>query len=228
RQNIDTRTAAFLNDTIVHGAIKAGEHVWTDNLAKDISALSPNVPRAFLCVPLKTRNEILGAICLGKHGEGAVFTAGDLKLVQILCAPAANAILHRRIERTSELKRYVSPQIAESVVSGSRIELRNKRAELTMFLAELKGFTEAAEEIEPEELVEILNEYLSAMIDIIFTHEGTLDKFVVGSIFGFFGSPIAQADHAVRAVRLAEAMQKTFAELQGKWRAEGYKPFGLG
>jgi len=228
RQNIDTRTAALLNETVVHGAIKAGEPVWTDNLAQDISTPNPKVPRAFLCVPLKTRNETLGAICLGKLAPDAVFTAGDLKLVQILCAPAANAILHRRIERTSELKRYVSPQIAESVLSGGDIRLTNKRAELTMFLAELKGFTEAAEEIEPEELLEVLNEYLSAMTDIVFAHEGTLDKFVVGSIFGFFGDPIAQEDHAARAIRMAEAMQKKFGELLTTWRAEGYKLFGLG
>jgi class 3 adenylate cyclase/predicted Ser/Thr protein kinase len=228
RQNIDTRTATLLNESIVRNAIKTGEHVWTDNLAKDLSAPNPAIPKAFLCVPLKTRNSILGAICLGKNSEGDVFTAGDLKLVQILCAPAANAILQRRIERTSELKRYVSPQIAESVVSGGQIELTNKRAELTLFLVELKGFTEAAEETEPEESVEILNEYLSAMTEIVFEHEGTLDKFVLGSIFGFFGDPIAQEDHAIRAVRMAEAMQKRFAELSARWRLEGYKPFGLG
>jgi class 3 adenylate cyclase/predicted Ser/Thr protein kinase len=228
RQNIDARTAAFLNESIVQKSIKSGEPVWTDDLAQEIPARGYTVPKAFLCVPLKTRNEILGAICLGKHADGSVFTAGDLKLVQILCAPAANAILQRRIERTSELKRYVSPQIAESVVGGGQIELTNKRAEITMFLAELKGFTEASEEIEPEELVEVLNQYLSAMTDIVFAHEGTLDKFVVGSIFGFFGDPVAQDDHASRAIRMAEAMQKTFAELQARWRTEGYKPFGLG
>src|SRR5436190_261080 len=69
RQNVDTRTAAFLNDAIVHEAIKAGEHVWTDNLAKDLASASLKVPRAFLCVPLKTRNDTLGAICLGKFAE---------------------------------------------------------------------------------------------------------------------------------------------------------------
>src|SRR5438552_10459439 len=61
RHNIDTRTAALLNELIVHEAIKTGELVWTDNLAQELSAPGPTVPKAFLCVPLKTRNEILGA-----------------------------------------------------------------------------------------------------------------------------------------------------------------------
>ncbi len=228
RQNVDARTAAFLNEAVVNDAIAGGQHVWTDDLAHDLTAPNLKLPKAFLCVPLKTGNEILGAICLGKHLAGAVFTAGDLKLVQILCAPAANALLHRRVERAGELKRYVSPQIADSILRGGDVQLTNKRAELTMFLAELKGFTEAAEEMEPEELVAILNEYLSAMTDIVFAHEGTLDKFVLGSIFGFFGDPVAQDDHALRAVRMAEQMQRRFSELLKKWRSETSKPLGLG
>jgi GAF domain-containing protein len=118
RQNIDARTATYLNEAVVAKAIKSGQPVWTDNLTQELGPATASAPKAFLCVPLKTRNEILGAICLGKNDAGAVFTAGDVKLVEILCAPAANAILQRRIERTSELKRYVSPQIAESVVGG--------------------------------------------------------------------------------------------------------------
>jgi class 3 adenylate cyclase/predicted Ser/Thr protein kinase len=229
RQNVDARTASFLNEAVVDQAIGTGRHVWTDDLAGDVTAPPHlHLPRAFLCVPLRTGNETLGAICLGKLSGGSVFTAGDLKLVQILCAPAANALLHRRVERAGELKRYVSPQIAESILRGGDVQLTNKRAELTMFLAELKGFTEAAEEMEPEELVVILNEYLSAMTDIVFAHEGTLDKFVLGSVFGFFGDPVVQDDHALRAVRMAEQMQRKFAELLQKWHTETSKPLGLG
>ena len=228
RQNIDTRTAAFLNDAIVNAAIASGQHMWTDDLARELTSPNLRLPHAFLCVPLRTGNETLGAICLGKYAPGEVFTAGDLKLVQILCAPAANALLHRRVERAGELKRYVSPQIADSILRGGDVQLTSKRAELTMFLADLKGFTEAAEEMEPEELVVILNEYLSSMTDIVFAHEGTLDKFVLGSVYGFFGDPVAQEDHALRAVRMAEQMQRKFAELLKKWHTETSRTLGLG
>jgi signal transduction histidine kinase len=95
-QNIEAETANFLNESIVYKAIAAGELVWTDDLAKEVSHVQFAVPKAFLCVPVKARNEILGAICLGKQREGEVFTAGDLKLVHILCAPAASAILTER------------------------------------------------------------------------------------------------------------------------------------
>src|SRR5438067_2078828 len=66
RQNADTRTVAFLNETLVYDAIKTGQQIWTDNLTMEVAAPGVPLPRAFLCVPLKTRNEILGAICLGK------------------------------------------------------------------------------------------------------------------------------------------------------------------
>lgn len=227
-QSTDARTLELINQIVVREVIRTGNQVWTDNLQEELGASAEHIPRAFLCVPLRTQNEVLGAICMGKMTPGAVFTAGDLKLVQILCAPCANAILQERVERTNALRRYVSPQLAETILAGQDIQLRNKRAELTIFFCQLKGFSEATEEMEPEELIDILNEYLSEMAEIIFEHEGTLDKFILGSIFGFFGDPVAQEDHPLRAIRMAIAMQNRFTELQDKWLGEGYKPFGLG
>ena len=70
RQNIDLRTATFVNEAVVNEAMQTGQHVWTDHLAEDIAAPNLRLPKAFLSVPLKTGNDILGAICLGKHADG--------------------------------------------------------------------------------------------------------------------------------------------------------------
>lgn len=228
KQNVDAKTVAVINEKIVRDVIKTGTHVWTDDLQQELATPDIDLPRAFLCVPLRTKNEILGAICLGKTLADKVFTAGDLKLVQILCAPCATAILQKRVERTNQLKRYLSPQLAETILKGQDIQLSNKRAELTIFFCQLKGFSEAAEEMEPEELIDILNEYLCEMTEIVFKYEGTLDKFILGSIFGFFGDPIFQEDHPVRAVKMAISMQNRFSEIQDEWLRADYKPFGLG
>lgn len=227
RGDVPAPTVGFINEKVVQEVVRTGRHLWTDTLDQDLAGGVPNLPKAFLCVPLKAQQEVLGAICLGRSSN-KVFTAGDLKVVQILCAPSANAILQQRIERAGELKRYLSPRVAETILRRGDIHLRDKRAELTMFVCELKGFAEAAEEMEPEELIQILNEYLTSMTAVIFKYEGTLDKFLFGSIFGFFGDPIAQEDHPVRAVQMAIEMQQTFAARQSEWRGAGYPGFGLG
>ena len=86
------------------------------------------------------------------------------------------------IQRTSRLKRYVSPQIAESIISNGSI---NARKLLTICFADLKGFTEATESMEPEDTINLLNEYFTEMTKIIFTYGGTLDKFIGDGILVF-------------------------------------------
>jgi adenylate cyclase len=71
--------------------------------------------------------------------------------------------------------------------------------------------------------VELLNEYLTAMTDLLVAEGGTLDKYEGDAIVAFFGAPIVQPDHAARAVRVALGMQRALAQLRGKWRAEGDK-----
>ena len=224
RQNVDARTATFLNEAVVNEAIRTGQHVWTDDLAGEVTAPNLKLPKAFLCVPLKTGNETLGAICLGKFAADAVFTAGDLKLVQISSARRPpTPLLHRRIERAGELGngtcRRRSPTAS---CAAATLQLVNKRAELTMFLADLKGFTEAAEEMEPEELVVILNEYLSAMTDIVFGARGDPRQVRARIDLPRLLRQIRslQEDHALRAVRMAEQMQRKFAELLRQWHTE--------
>ena len=101
------------------------------------------------------------------------------------------------LERASRLKRYLSPQLAESILSGERdVSLTTSRKFLTIFFSDVRGFTAAAERMEPEELVDELNEYLSEMTEIVFKHGGTLDKYVGDAVMVFFGDPLPQEDHA--------------------------------
>ena len=126
------------------------------------------------------------------------------------------------IQRTSRLKRYVSPQIAESIISnGSDKYLINARKLLTICFADLKGFTEASESMEPEDTINLLNEYFTEMTKIIFTYEGTLDKFIGDGILVFFGDPIYFDDHAERAVRMALDMRNKTQALRKHWLDHG-------
>ena len=82
--------------------------------------------------------------------------------------------------------------------------------------------------MEPEELVDALNEYLSEMTDIVFKHGGTLDKYVGDAVMVFFGDPVPQADHAERAVRMAFEMRTRMTDLQERWLRQYHEAFKIG
>lgn len=133
------------------------------------------------------------------------------------------------LERATRLKRYLSPKLAESIVSGERdVALVPKRMLLTIFFSDVRGFTAAAERMEPEELVDQLNDYLAEMTEIVFRHGGTLDKYVGDSLMVFFGDPIAQTDHAKRAVQTGLEMRERMLALQELWLRKYHEAFKMG
>jgi class 3 adenylate cyclase len=142
-----------------------------------------------------------------------------------------------RLEQTSDqltrandlISRYVATQVAQQIRAGNYGAVdRHDRRKLTLFFSDIKGFTEVADAIEPEDLSRILNEYLSEMTGIAERYEATVDKFVGDAIMIFFGAPMAthDRDHALRAVRMAIEMQGRLDELRAKWVGEGIEePF---
>lgn len=138
--------------------------------------------------------------------------------------------------RTSEqevmkatLARFLPPKIASEMLCGSEDLLtRTRRKKLTVFFSDIRGFTALSDQMEPEETVELLNHYLREMTAIIHEYEGTLDKFMGDGIMVFFGDPLDQDDHAIRAVKMAVAMQKQMDELNKIWFEAGRKPLSIG
>jgi len=137
-----------------------------------------------------------------------------------------------QLARANELiSRYVAVQVAQQIRAGNYGAVdRHDRRKLTLFFSDIKGFTEIADTIEPEDLSRILNEYLSEMTGIAERYEATVDKFVGDAMMVFFGAPLAthDRDHALRAVRMAMEMQGRLDELRMKWVAEGIEePFQI-
>src|SRR6185436_14148569 len=132
-------------------------------------------------------------------------------------------------ERASRLKRYLSPQLAESILSGERdVSLTTSRKLLTVFFSDVRGFTAAAERMEPEQLVDELNDYLTEMTEIVFKHGGTLDKYVGDAVMVFFGDPVPQEDHAARAVRMGVEMLERMKALSDHWQQQYGEVFEIG
>jgi adenylate cyclase len=99
--------------------------------------------------------------------------------------------------------------------------------EVTVMFTDIKGFTTFSERNSAEVVVERLNEYLSAMVQIIHAHDGTVDKFMGDGIMAYWGAPLPQPDHARLALRCALAMKEKMVELTAIWRARGVDPFQI-
>jgi len=123
--------------------------------------------------------------------------------------------------------RYVSPHVLTTVLNNPP-ELGGARRVATILFSDVRGFTSMSEKLSAHEVVAILNEYLTEMVEVVLEHDGTLDKFVGDAVMAVFGSPMDQADHALRAVSTAWNMHLKHEELKVKWVNEGKVPFEIG
>ncbi len=134
------------------------------------------------------------------------------------------------LERIGRLKRFLSPQLAELVISsGQERILEMHRREITVLFCDLRGFTAFAETAEPEDVTGILQQFHRAMGELIFGFEGTLEHFAGDGMMVFFNDPLPCDDPAARAVRMAAAMRERAHELNRGWRKRGHElGFGVG
>jgi adenylate cyclase len=117
---------------------------------------------------------------------------------------------------------YVNPAFVEELVAHpEKLRLGGERKELTVLFSDVAGFTTISESLQPEDLVTLLNEYLSEMTDIIFATGGTLDKYEGDAIMAFWGAPIPQEDHAIRACTASLQMQEALVGIRERWKKEG-------
>lgn len=128
-----------------------------------------------------------------------------------------------QIERMNRLKRYLSPQIAETILRSDDSDLfKSHRREITAVFLDLRGFTAFSNSAEPEEVMALLRSYHKEMGKLIFKFDGTVEHFVGDGIMVFFNDPIPCEDHTERAVRMALEMRARVKELRPGWLKRGY------
>jgi len=185
--------------------------------------------RAAMCAPLWSGENIIGVVQLDSPFKVGAFTERDLDFLTALANSVAVAVERiryaRRADRErqvrSRLERYHSPAVIEEVLredepeageSGERLAVRRPRsAEASVLFADLVGFTSFSEKAAPEAVADLLDSFLSLAVEAIFEVSGTLDKFIGDCVMAFFGAPVPQADHALRAVRAAVEIQRRLA-----------------
>jgi len=123
---------------------------------------------------------------------------------------------------------YVSSSVVNEMLKHpEKLKLGGERKELTVLFSDIKGFTTIAEGLTPEELVHLLNEYLTVMTDVVFKYDGTLDKYIGDAIMAVYGAPLDLPDHPFKACQSALEMIKQLKRLNEKWIGEGGQAFDI-
>ena len=136
-----------------------------------------------------------------------------------------NQMLAQREKR--RLARFFSPAVLREIVRH-RGELGRSRRTITVLFSDIRGFTPIAERLSPEEIAELLRDYMTSMTDIVFKHGGTVTQFVGDEIMALYNAPFDQPDHAEQAVRTAIEFQEHVKEISARWEARCGSPLRTG
>jgi adenylate cyclase len=221
---IQNRVAVLTSDALADGRFEAGQSIRIQQI------------RSAMCVPLWNQDRVIGALHVDTPLRAGSFTADDLDLLTALGNFAAVAIerarLQRRIEKEERIRerlsRYHSPGVVEEIASDAsgvidRVRTRN----VSVFFADIVGFTSAAEGMDPDALSRFLSTFFTFAADAIFAEGGTLDKFIGDAVMAFFGAPIVQPDHARRAVSAAAKLVENVKAWNLERVARGEPPVGV-
>lgn len=196
-----------------------------------------NQIRSAMCVPLRVNDRTIGSVYLDTTKATTTFGEEELELFISLASQFALAIDHVRLHdelvtearKRDNLGRFLSPAIVEKIINEeSNLELGGRKQRVTTMFCDIRGSSKIAESSTPQELVGLLNEHFTAMTEIIFAHQGTLDKYIGDELMAVFGAPIGAPDDSLRAVRAALAIQQKNAELNTYRSGEGRVPFDVG
>ncbi|MFL6192931.1 MAG: adenylate/guanylate cyclase domain-containing protein, partial [Thermoanaerobaculia bacterium] len=207
------------------------------DLAGDGTILHHRVKSA-LCAPLLGgQGTLLGLIYLDNLGATHSFSEEDLEFLAAFSGMAAVALENSRlIERArreavvlSNFQRYFAPDLAEQIAGqeGS-VGLGGSRRQVSVLFSDIRGFTSLAETMSPDEVASLLTEYFTVMVEIVFEHGGTLDKFIGDALMALWGAPIAHDDDPDRATRAAVAMQRALERLNDEWSRKGRPRLSVG
>jgi adenylate cyclase len=124
---------------------------------------------------------------------------------------------------------YLSPEVVEEVIANpEKLKLGGAKKEMTVLFSDIRGFTTLSEKVEPEKLVSLLNEYFTAMTEVILQSGGVLDKFIGDAIMAFWGAPQEEPEHSRRACEAALAMMERLEILKKNWVRRGLPEINIG
>jgi adenylate cyclase len=235
-------TEVTVSDTVLkrvsetHQAVLTKDAILDARFSSSESIVAQGI-RSAMAVPLLAKGVLKGVLFLDSRERSNAFSEKDLKILSGIASQAAialeNAELARKIESEAvtraELSRFLSKAVADAVIKGDVELLRSgQQAEVSVLFADIRGFTSMAESEDPTLTVGMLNGFFTAMADVVFRHDGNLDKFIGDCVMAVWGPPRPNVDDAARATRAALEMQGEIRAINAQREASGQKPIQVG
>ena len=238
----DSGGSRHVPQSIARRAVSERLAILTDNAAADERFKGKSIVmqsvRSAMCTPLiSSEGKVLGIIYVDNMTATHSFGDEDLEFLIAFSGIASvsieNSHLTDRIRReavvVANFQRYFAPNLAAQIANQvGAVKLGGSKRPVFIFFSDIRGFTPMSEKMNPDEIATLLTEYFTEMVEIIFEHGGTLDKFIGDAIMAIWGAPIEHEDDADRAMRAAIDMQSVLGELNTKWTAQGRQPVNIG
>ena len=242
RSRLGESSGARVPQSIARRAVTERLAILTDNAAADERFKGKSIVmqsvRSAMCTPLMgSEGRVLGIIYVDNMTATNSFGDEDLEFLIAFSGIAAVAIengrLNERVQREavvlSNFQRYFAPDLASQIASQAEaVQLGGQKRPVVVFFSDIRGFTSMSETMSPDEIATLLTEYFTEMVEIVFEHGGTLDKFMGDAIMALWGAPLSREDDADRAMQAGIQMQEVLAELNEKWAAEGRQQVQIG
>ena len=194
--------------------------------------------RSAICAPLiGSEDRVLGVLYVDNPSITHRFSDEDLDFLVAFAGIAAVAIENsqfaERIRREalvrSNFERYFAPQLAARIAhSADATKLGGEKRQVVVLFSDIRGFTALSETMNPDAMASLLTEYFTEMVECVFRHDGTLDKFIGDAVMAQWGAPLGNADDADRAMRSALDMMEALRTLNARWRTEGRPTLEIG
>jgi len=188
-----------------------------------------------MCAPLRGKDEMLGVLYVDNVTRPGRLSPEDLEFLSAFASQVAVAIesarLREQIEREAVLRsgflRFFAPAAVRRIEETGGASLETADAEVTALFADISGFTELSSVLKPRQVVELLNEYFPVMSEIVFRHEGTLEKYIGDALMAVWGAPFSHEDDADRALRAAVEMQRAVRDLSQHLQSTFGQPLAI-
>lgn len=205
---ITDKVAVISTDAMADSRFSAGMSIAQQNI------------RSALCVPLWEKQDVFGAVYVDNQVFSHSFTNDDIDLLSAIANQVAIRIkqdelygkLNREALLRTNLERYHSPDVVELIISKGGVDFAAEEKEISVIFADVQNFTTLSEKMPPAEIARMLNEFFETATQIVFEHNGSINKYIGDAIMAIFGAPVDNKDHAINAARCAIKIIKTLAE----------------